>query len=190
VSREHTTARRGPAARFDRPARGLTIQVVSGIGFGPTKLAAFDAALRQARIANFNLVYLSSIIPSGSTVVVADDDGPARVGGWGDRLYAVMAELRVDTRYEEAVAGLGWAQNEETGEGLFVEHMGHTEREVERDILATLDSLCAARPDTTFGPPHLVMRSTVCAGEPTCALVAAVFEADAWRGGETEIPLP
>jgi arginine decarboxylase len=190
VSREPTTARRAPAARFDRPASGLTIQVVSGIGFGPTKLAAFDAALRQGGIANFNLVYMSSIIPSGSTVVVADGDGPAGVGGWGDRLYAVMAELRIDTAYEEAVAGLGWAQSQETGQGLFVEHTGHTEREVERDILATLDALCTARPDTDFGPPHLVMRRTVCAGEPTCALVAAVFEADAWRGGDTEIPLP
>lgn len=167
---------------------GLTIQVVSGVGFGPTKLAAFDAALRDAGIANYNIIHLSSIIPPQSTVLPATERA-IRVGGWGDRLYAVMADLRIDTRYEEAVAGIGWVQEKETGRGLFVEHTGHTEREVRRDIMATLDALCAGRPDTTFGQPHLAIRTTVCAGEPTCALVAAVFEAEPWRG-DVEITLP
>jgi arginine decarboxylase len=167
---------------------GLTIQVVSGVGFGPTKLAAYDAALREAGIADFNLVYLSSIIPPGSNVKAAGTPAtPA--GSWGDRLYVVMAELRVDTRYEEAVAGLGWVQNKRTGQGLFVEHAGHTEREVRRDVLATLDSMCAGRPGT-FGAADLVVRTTVCAGEPTCAIVAAVYESAAWDGAGEVIDLP
>jgi arginine decarboxylase len=161
----------------------MTISVSGGVGFGPTKLAAFDAALREAGIADFNLVTLSSVVPGGSTIVPTA--GPATVSArWGDRLYVVMAQLRVDTRYEEAVAGLGWIQEPETGAGLFVEHVGHTEREVRRDILATLDSLAAGRPHITFGEPQLVVRSTACAGEPTCALVAAVFENDTWRRDE------
>lgn len=178
-------------SQVDAEATGLTIPVVSGVGFGPTKLAAFDAALREAGIANFNLIPLSSVIPSGSTVVTTSA-AATPPGGWGDRLYVVMAQLRVDTRYEEAVAGIGWAQDLGTGRGLFVEHVGHTEREVRRDILATLDSLCAGRPDIRFGDPTLVVRSTVCAGEPTCALVAAVFESAPWAdgsNGETVIDL-
>lgn len=167
---------------------GLTIQIVSGIGFGPTKLAAFDAALRDAGIANYNIIHLTSIIPPKSTVLPATERA-IQVGGWGDRLYTVMADRRVDTRYEEAVAGIGWVQEEETGRGLFVEYTGHTEREVRRDIIATLDALCAGRPDTSFGPPDLAIRTTVCAGEPTCALVAAVFEAEPWRG-DAQITLP
>jgi arginine decarboxylase len=161
------------------------------VGFGPTKLAAFDAALREAGIGDFNLIPLSSMIPPGSTVV-ASSGAAAAPGNWGDRLYIVMAQLRVDTRYEEAVAGIGWVQDQPTGRGLFVEHVGHTEREVRRDILATLDSLCAGRPGIRFGDPRLVVRSTVCAGEPTCALVAAVFEAEPWAAGppaEAEIDL-
>jgi arginine decarboxylase len=169
-------------------AARLTIQVASGVGFGPTKLAAFDAALREAGIGDYNLVTLSSIVPPGSTI--APTDGPAVAPGkWGDRLYVVMAQLRVDTRYEEAVAGLGWIQELESGRGLFVEHVGHTEREVRRDILATLDSMAEGRPGIQFGPAELMVRSTVCAGEPTCALVAAVVEADPWRGDEV-IELP
>lgn len=170
---------------------GLTIPVVSGVGFGPTKLAAFDAALREAGIGDFNLIMLSSMIPPGSTVVPSGGAATPR-GSWGDRLYVVMAQLRVDTRNEEAVAGIGWVQDPRTSRGLFVEHIGHTEREVRRDILATLDSLCAGRPQGRFGDPQLVVRSTVCAGEPTCALVAAVFESEPWaaeRQGETVIDL-
>lgn len=161
----------------------MTITVAGGVGFGPTKLAAFDAALREAGLADFNLIPLSSVIPQESTIVTTE--GTATVSGrWGDRLYVVMAQLRVDTRYEEAVAGLGWIQEQETGRGLFVEHVGHTEREVRRDILATLDSVAAGRPRIEFGVPELVIRSTACAGEPTCALVAAVFENEPWRGDE------
>ena len=158
-----------PERALERETVGLRIQVVSGIGFGPTKLAAFDAALREAGIADRNLVHLSSIIPPGSEIVVAHDGEPAAAPGrWGDRLYVVIADLRVDTRYEEAVAGLGWVQEERSGRGLFCEHVGHTEREVRRDILATLSSLSNGRPQT-FGPPQVVVRNTVCAGEPTCA---------------------
>jgi arginine decarboxylase len=161
----------------------MTITVAGGVGFGPTKLAAFDAALREAGLADFNLIPLSSVIPTASTIT--STEGRATTSGkWGDRLYVVMAQLRVDTRYEEAVAGLGWIQEPETGRGLFVEHVGHTEREVRRDILATLDSMAAGRPDIEFGPSELVVHSTVCAGEPTCALVAAVFENEPWRGDE------
>lgn len=177
-------AARGEATReTSGAATKLTIQVVAGVGFGPTKLAAFDSALREAGIADRNLVPLSSIIPVGADVVPTQGRGFAP-GEWGDRLYIVMAQLRVDTRYEEAVAGLGWVQEAETGRGVFVEHVGHTEREVRRDILATLNALAEGRPGVRFGAPELMVRTTVCSGEPTCAVVAAVFEADPWRGDE------
>ncbi|HUF85510.1 MAG TPA: pyruvoyl-dependent arginine decarboxylase [Acidimicrobiia bacterium] len=185
MSPDPTPASAREASKHESPT--LTIQVTGGIGFGPTKLAAFDSALRQAGIADFNLVPLSSMVPMGSTIV-ASEGGAVPSGAWGDRLYVVMAQLRVDTRHEEAVAGLGWTQEPTTGRGVFVEHVGHTEREVRRDILSTLDSLAAGRPDIEFGAPGLMIRNTVCAGEPTCALVAAVFESVPWEG-DTEIDL-
>ena len=180
---EHSSAREPSTREAGGGAPILTIQVVAGVGFGPTKLAAFDSALREAGIADRNLVPLSSIIPAGANIVASDGRGVAP-GEWGDRLYVVIAQLRVDTRHEEAVAGLGWIQETGHGRGVFVEHVGHTEREVRRDVLATLDSVAEGRPDVRFGAPELMMRTTVCAGEPTCAVVAAVFEADPWRGDE------
>jgi arginine decarboxylase len=183
VSPDRPAARREQTRETNGDTPSLTIQVVAGVGFGPTKLAAFDAALREAGVADRNLVPLSSIIPVGARVVPTAGRGDAP-GEWGDRLYVVMAQLRVDTRYEEAVAGLGWVQEAETGRGVFVEHIGHTEREVRRDILATLSALAEGRSGLQFGAPELMIRTTVCAGEPTCAVVAAVFEADPWRGDE------
>lgn len=47
-----------------------TIYVTSGIGEGQTNLSAFDAALWDAGIANFNLIKLSSVIPPHSKVLV------------------------------------------------------------------------------------------------------------------------
>jgi arginine decarboxylase len=181
VNIDRSSARQPSTREARGGAPSLTIQVVAGVGFGPTKLAAFDSALREAGIADRNLVPLSSIIPVGANIVASASRGVAP-GEWGDRLYVVMAQLRVDTRYEEAVAGLGWIQEAGNGRGVFVEHVGHTEREVRRDVLATLDSLAEGRPEVRFGAPELMMRTTVCAGEPTCAVVAAVFEADPWRG--------
>ncbi len=100
----------------------MDIHVGSGVGLGPTKMAAFDAALYMAGAANYNLLRLSSVIPPGSNVVAYEASIPELPGKWGDRLYAVMAEMRVDTPNVEAWAGIGWVQDAETGKGLFVEH--------------------------------------------------------------------
>ena len=51
---------------------GMKIIVTSGTGEGPTSLAAFDAALLDAGVANYNLICLSSIIPPGSMTIPTD----------------------------------------------------------------------------------------------------------------------
>jgi arginine decarboxylase len=53
---------------------------------------------------------------------------------------------------------------------------------VEHDIAASLGSLVAVRPGHTFGAPQMLVHGTVCTGDPTCAMVVAVYESDAWRG--------
>jgi arginine decarboxylase len=55
----------------------MLIQVTGGTGAGPTKMAAFDAALNQAGTANYNLIKLSSIIPPDSKVKAAGWLNPA-----------------------------------------------------------------------------------------------------------------
>ena len=108
----------------------MRIYVAPGIGTGPTKLSAFDAALNDAGVANYNLIRLSSVIPPNATIVATDPTirPQAIPGDWGDRLYVVMAEKRVDTPNTEAWAGIGWVQDKASNKGLFVEHEGESEK--------------------------------------------------------------
>lgn len=156
-----------------------TVEIAKSIGLGRTTLAAFDDALLKAGIGNFNLIRLSSVIPPETDVVPTD--GPASViGDWGDRLYVVMAEQRVDRIGREAWAGIGWVQHEQTGRGLFVEHEGHAESQVRDDIERSLSALMEARPNVSFGPIQMVVHGARCEGEPVCAMVTAVYEAAGW----------
>jgi arginine decarboxylase len=155
------------------------IEITRSVGEANTTLAAFDDALIKAGVGNFNLIRLSSVIPPETTVSVAE--GPADVmGDWGDRLYVVMAEERVDRPGREAWAGIGWVQHEETGRGLFVEHEGNSEHQVRDDIERSLSALMEARPHVEFGPINSVVQGARCEGTPVCAMVVAVYEAAGW----------
>jgi len=157
----------------------MLIQVSSGTGKAHTKLAAFDAALHEAGVANYNLIRLSSIIPAGSEVKVVKqvEEEP---GKWGDRLYVVMAEMRVDTPNMEAWAGVGWVQDKKTGKGLFVEHEGTNEATVKRDIKASLEALMGIR-KVDFGEIQMEVTGRTCTHDPVCALVIAVYRAEGWE---------
>lgn len=156
-----------------------TIEVTSAVGAGATTLSAFDDALLRNGVGNFNLIRLSSVIPPG-TDVVCQDTAPDIGGAWGDRLYVVMAEQRVNRPGREAWAGIGWVQHEESGRGLFVEHEGHSEEQLHQDLERSLTSLVAARPGTTFGPIQTKVTGARCEGQPICAMVVAVYEAEGW----------
>src|SRR3989344_4184022 len=99
------------------------MKITDGTGAGDTPLSAFDAALFNAGIANYNLVHLSSIIPPGYEPRIeklnwngADDAG--------SRLYVVIASQTEIEHGKEAWAGLGWVLAEDQSLGLFVEHTG------------------------------------------------------------------
>jgi len=157
----------------------MHIQVSEGIGIGPTELSAFDQALVNAGVANYNLIYLSSVLPPGSKVNF--EVQPKRPEGtWGDRLYVVMAQKRISQRNQEAWAGIGWMQDPKTGQGMLVEHEGHSETEVRADIANTLTALSRNR-NMEFVDQHMHVVGTRCVDLPTCALVVAVFESSGWR---------
>lgn len=160
----------------------MRIQVSEGIGIGPTELSAFDQALVHAGVANYNLIYLSSVLPPSSEV--SFEQHPKKPeGNWGDRLYVVMAQQRTSMRNQEAWAGIGWIQDRETRHGLLVEHEGHSEAEVRADIEHSLTALARNR-DMQFGPQQMHVVGTKCTDLPTCALVVAVFESAVWQKAE------
>jgi arginine decarboxylase len=157
----------------------MNIQISEGVGVGPTELSAFDQALVKAGVANFNLIYLSSVLPPGSKVQITKEPKPPE-GNWGDRLYVVMAQKRTLQRNQEVWAGIGWMQDAKTSHGLLVEHEGHSEAEVRADIQNSLAGLARNR-NMEFGSPQMHIVGTKCNDLPVCALVVAVFESSTWR---------
>jgi arginine decarboxylase len=155
----------------------MKILIASAVGSGPTPLGAFDDALRRTGVENYNLIPLSSVIPTGGELERGRFD--SRVSEYGHRLYVVMAREEVSEAGQQAWAGLGWTQEAGTGRGLFVECHGSSREQVQRDIHATLDSMKRARP-YEYGKNESEIVGAVCDGTPICALAIAVYSSEPW----------
>ncbi len=155
----------------------MRITITCGTGEGPTPLAAFDQALLSAGVANYNLIYLSSVIPAGSVIECARYITPQ--DEYGHRLYVVMARHDEQTPGQLAWAGVGWTQEAETGRGLFVELHGTDRTEVEQDILCSLETMIASRA-LNYGPIRYEITGKACTGAPVCAVVLAVYKSEGW----------
>jgi arginine decarboxylase len=164
----------------------MKITVTAGSGTGSTTLSAFDAALKAAGIHNYNIIKLSSVIPPGSEVVIKKwKNSPTE---HGKKLYTVMAEIRTDVMKRSIAAGIGWYQIKD-GRGIFAEHTDMIERlnakeaeeNVAKKIEATIRDLCANR-GYPFNKRRFkkVISSAEVKDKPTCTLVAAAYESQAF----------
>lgn len=156
----------------------MKIYVTTGTGEGPTPLAAFDAALIDAGVANYNLIVLSSVIPAKS--VIRRARYVAQTDEYGYRLYIVMAQHQEQQRGKSAWAGLGWTQEQDSGRGLFVEMHGSERSQVESDIQVTLESMIASRP-LSYGAIESEIIGIECRDKPVCALSIAVYQSKEWE---------
>ena len=178
----------GPASHPWSPAAAsLTIRISTGTGTGTTPLSAFDAALLEAGVGNYNLVRLSSVIPTQADVVRVGR-GDQLQGGWGDRLYCVYADARCDLPGAQAWAGIGWVTSTDgSGAGLFVEHEAHGRDEVVRAITASLGDLVAGRCGD-FGPVQMEVAGIACEQQPVAALVVATYQTASWAAPGSQQP--
>jgi arginine decarboxylase len=159
------------------PAPFGPIVLATGMGQGPTPLAAFDAALRDAGVANYNLICLSSVIPPGSVIERRKWATPRE--DWGRRLYCVLSQLREERPGHTAHAGIGWALNSSTGAGLFAELHDDDHGRLDTDLRATLVAMQRER-GIDFDSLHTVIASATCDSLPVCALVIAVYASQPW----------
>lgn len=105
----------------------MNIEIVWGTGEGRTNLSAFDAALSDAGIHNYNLVTLSSVIPENATVEsVGEHD---RQWDVGELVAVILAENESNVTGETIAAGLGWATADEGG--IFFEAAAESSTNVE-----------------------------------------------------------
>ncbi len=154
------------------------IKVTKGVGEGATELAAFDNALQNAGISNYNLIYLSSVIPYGYEPKLEKPE--VNVSEFGHRLYVVMASQKESMVGREAWAGVGWVMAEDnTKGGLFVEHHGESEEEVKDLITASLTTMKSNRSEG-YGDIKYEIVGKKCVKGPVCALVAAVYKSEGW----------
>lgn len=154
------------------------IVVTKGIGKANTELSAFDKALIDAGIADHNLIHLSSIIPPKSEI--RKEKYELKAEEFGNKLYVVIAEMRESRVSKKACAGLGWVLSEDGSQkGLFVEHEGESEEEVQGLIEKSLSEMKKNRADN-FGPVQSEIASILCESSPVCAVVAAVYKSEAW----------
>lgn len=164
----------------------MKIYIASGAGTGRTLLSAFDSALLDSGVANYNLVRLSSIIPPGSKIIRTRQYKPDP-DTFGDRLYAVRAEYRSQRVGKFIAAGIGWYQFDDD-RGFFVEHEDIAETkvavqsEIDSRIENSLRDLCQSR-HLRFQPSNVQSKTIVreVTEGPTCVLVVAVFKHEPWE---------
>lgn len=155
----------------------MQIYVTSGTGEGPTPVAAFDAALINAGIANYNLIRLSSVIPVGS--VIQRTKYIASPNEYGYQLYVVIARHDEKQQGKTAWAGLGWTQDKDSGCGLFVETGGSDRSQLEKYMQTTLEFMIASR-HFPYGTIESEIVGLACRDKPVCALVIAVYQSKGW----------
>jgi len=155
----------------------LKIHICKGFGEGSTTMSAFDNALINAGIANYNLIYLSSIIPKDS--IITTKKFINKIEEYGNKLYVVMARFDQTIINNEAWAGIGWVQDKE-GRGLFIEHFAESEDSVIRLIEHSMSDMKQNR-DFKYGDIRYAVTGTKCYDKPICAIVAAVFKSENWE---------
>ncbi|AEM56081.1 pyruvoyl-dependent arginine decarboxylase [Haloarcula hispanica N601] len=147
-----------------------TIRVVWGTATGPTALAAYDAALAEAGVHNYNLISLSSVIPTEPAIEVtgtAPDLGPP-----GEALEVVQSSATAEPG-ESVAAGIGWARSED-GPGIFYEVDGTSEDAVRMEIR---EGLAAGRDlrDWEFVEENVYVESATDDAQYASAVVLATY---------------
>lgn len=163
----------------------MTIYITTGKGYGKTLISAFDAALKNAGVYNYNIVKLSSIIPPASNIKIAKYK--ADPSKYGDRLYVVKAEYRSRESGKYIGATIGWYQLPD-GRGVFVEHeeIGETKDAVEsnlkQEVRNSLRDLCKSRKYPIIERKMKSKTSIINVKDsPACVLVIAVYKSEGWE---------
>jgi arginine decarboxylase len=119
-----------------------------GVGRHKDKLASFEAALRDAGIEKFNLVYVSSIYPAGCKLISKEEG--LKLMKPGEIVHCVMARLETDEHNRLVVSSIGVAIPKEGDQyGYLSEH--HAYGETEKTAGDYAEDLAATMLATTLG---------------------------------------
>ncbi len=148
------------------------IIIVKGIGEGSTALSAFDDALHNLGIGNFNLVELSSIIPKNAIIEIKEKfDLPYKIG---QIQPVVISHTESNEKGLEISAGLGWALAIEGG--VFIETSGcFGENSCLEKINSTLNDMIKRRTWKWYKETNNYIISTIVKDFFSSVIVCAVY---------------
>ena len=120
----------------------------NGVGRHKEKLASFEAALRDAGIEKFNLVYVSSIFPPNCKII-SKEEGLKMINP-GEIVYCVMARQETDEHNRLIASSIGVAIPSDGNQyGYLSEHHSHGETDEKAGDYA--EDLAASMLATTLG---------------------------------------
>jgi arginine decarboxylase len=126
------------------------IFITKGVGRHKEKLASFEAALRDAGIAPFNIVRVSSILPPGAKIL-SKSKGLQYLSP-GEVIYAVISQCDTNEPHRLIAASIGVAvPAERTQYGYLSEYHSYGETEPKSGDKA--EDLAAQMLATTLGVP-------------------------------------
>ncbi|UCF69751.1 MAG: arginine decarboxylase, pyruvoyl-dependent [candidate division WOR-3 bacterium] len=126
------------------------IFLTKGVGKHREKLTSFEAALRDAGIAPFNIVRVSSILPPGAKIL-ARSKGIQQLSP-GEIIYAVVAESSANEPHRLLAASIGVAiPSDRSQYGYLSEYHSYGETETRAGDKA--EDLAAQMLATTLGVP-------------------------------------
>lgn len=148
------------------------IRIVWGTGTAKTSSSSFDSALVEANVHQYNLRYLSSVIPAATqieAVGVAPDLGPT-----GDALNVAIARQTSEPG-ARAVAGIAWARGGPEGPGVFSEVADTDPKTVRGQLEEGIKKSCALRDIRDPDIEKQVVTAEPSKGKYTTAVVLAVY---------------
>jgi len=134
-----------------------------------SKLNAFDLALKEAGIAQCNIVYVSSILPPNCEEV---DPKPIPIGAI---TYVVMS--RMDGEGGEKIgAGIAWSFEEKNGYGIVAEAHGHVdEKEIRKALESRIHEMARIRNIEVGKIKYRIETLDVPSGNYGCVIAALVY---------------
>jgi arginine decarboxylase len=121
-----------------------------GVGVHKEKLTSFEMALREAGIAHFNLVRVSSIFPPRCKIVEREEG--LQLLQPGEVVFAVIAEMSTNEPGRRIASSIGVARPADQDKyGYLSEH--HTYGQTEQEAGDYAEDLAATMLATTLGIP-------------------------------------
>ncbi|HEX9978134.1 MAG: arginine decarboxylase, pyruvoyl-dependent [Actinomycetota bacterium] len=121
-----------------------------GVGVHREKLASFEMALRDAGIAYFNLVRVSSIFPPRCQIILREEG--LQILQPGEIVHVVLAEMATNEAGRHIATSIGVARPADPDKyGYLSEH--HTFGQTEQEASDYAEDLAATMLATTLGIP-------------------------------------